>query len=373
MAIGFQEPKQTPEQIESALLSTLDKYFWDAKHERWREMVGKDDQVFLWGYSVLLSSFAIGAKLDPATYKPRMEKAFDGLAKYWTTKAPGAYAVSPGQNPKNPDRYYDDNAWVGLAAMEAYDATKETKYIEIAKKVMTYLRSGEDDKLGGGIYWHENKKESKNACVSGPAAMLALKLFLVTKDKAYRAEGDRWLTWTEKLADKDLLIMDNMNLSGKIDRAKWSYNSACYIEAACLQGFIANKEQPVKDVSPGILRVIQMSDASIDQWLKPDQYLVANPGMFAMHLFEALAAVSHAIDEINQFGYPGKRGFSSTSRYVASVFANCRNDQGLLGEQWNRKPKPQENLLLMYTASLLRTSLVSRRKSSSGEGHQAAK
>ncbi len=359
LAIGFQEPKQTPEQIESALLSSLDNHFWDAKHQRWREMAGKDDQVFLWGYSVLLSTFAIGAKLDPATYKPRMEKAFDGLAKYWTTKAPGAYAVSPGQNPKNPDRYYDDNAWVGLAAIEAFDATHEKKYLEIAKKVMTYLRSGEDDKLGGGIYWHENKKESKNACVSAPAAMLALKLFLITHDEKLRDDGERWLAWTSKLADKDLLIMDNMNLDGKIDRAKWSYNSACYIEAACLRGFIVTRESPVTEIPPGIVRVIQMTDASTDRWLEPDQNLVNNPGMFAMHLFEAFRAVNQVM---YQMRFPSKLELPDTGQYVASIFEKCRNDQGLLGEQWNRKPKPNEQLKLMYTAGLLRTCLVARRQ-----------
>jgi hypothetical protein len=361
LIIGGQQPADTTKDIESKLLSTLDQQFWDSSRSRWREMAGKDDEVFLWGYSVLFSTFAIGAKVDPATYKPRLERVFDGLSRYWTDKAPGGYAVLPGQS-KNPDRYYDDNAWVGLAAMEAYSATKEVKYLDIAKKVMTYLRSGEDEKLGGGIYWHENKKESKNACVNGPAAMLAFKLFLVTHDDAFQADGERWFVWTSKLADKDLLIMDNMNLSGKIDRTKWSYNSACYMIAACLRGEIATRESPVIEVRPGILRVLQMSDASIERWLKSDHSLVDNPGMFAMHLFEALACASHSIDIIRNFGYPGKRGFSGSNQYITSIFEKCRNEQGLLGEYWNRKPLPGENLKLMYTASLLRTALLCRTK-----------
>lgn len=362
LAIGFQVPKQTPAQIESALLATLDKYFWDSKHDRWRETVGKDDRVFLWGYSVLLSTFAIGTKVEPAIYKPRLEKAFEGLQRYWTTKAPGAYAVSPGQNPRNPDRYYDDNAWVGLAAMEAYDATKNVKYLSIAKKVIAYLRSGEDTKLGGGIYWHENKKESKNACINAPAAMLAYQLFLVTKEATYQTDGDRWFDWTEKLADNDLLIMDNMNLSGVIDRTKWSYNSACFLEAACLRSEIANKELSSPGASPGISKIVQVREASIKRWLKSDQYLVDGPGMFAMHLFEALATANNTIGALNQIKNPGSREFPAMSKYVASIYENCRNEDGLLGEAWDRKPKPKEQLKLMFTASLLRTSLVARRR-----------
>ena len=360
LIIGFQEPKSTPQQLEASLLATLDKYFWDEGHQRWREAVGKDDQVFLWGYSVLLSTFAIGAKVDPETFKPRMEKAFAGLERYWTDKAPGAYAVSPGQSKTNPDRYYDDNAWVGLAAMEAFDATRDLKYLDIAKKVIRYLRSGEDDKLGGGIYWHENKKESKNACENTPAALLAYKLFKATKDDSYRKAGDRWLKWTEKLIDDtDGLVMDNMKLSGKIDRTKWSYNTGCYILAKWLRKAMLKATDP--RFSPqGTPSNLSTSQNSMKKWLDPDHHLVNNPGMFAMHLFEAFLTEDKFLISIN--GSPSWDAGSESRKYVESIFENCRNENGLVGEYWNRKPLPKEELKLMFTASLLRTSLVARRR-----------
>ena len=84
--------------------------------------------------------------------------------------------------------------------------------------------------------------------------------------------------------------------------------------------------------------------------------------MFAMHLFEALGAVNNEIVDKQQTGFPKGRGFPEGSRYVASIFENCRNEDGLLGEAWNRKPKPKEQLKLMFTASLLRTSLLARKK-----------
>jgi Glycosyl hydrolase family 76 len=345
--IGIESQSTKPNPIEVTLLSTLDQHFWDAKMGRWREMVGSDDQVFLWGYSVLLSTFAIGARVDPATYKPRMEKAFDGLAKYWTTKAPGAYAVSPGQNPKNPDRYYDDNAWVGLAAMEAFDVTKERKYLEIAKKVITYLRSGEDDKIGGGIYWHEDKKESKNACVNAPAAMLAFRLCLVTKQKQYALDGVRWQDWTQKLVDqKDWLVMDNMNLAGKIEPTKWSYNTACYYQAMLLRMRTLRVLHPMMEIDESLVQLIRQETlaSAKARWINPKTKLVKNPGMFAMHLMEAIAPENP----------------KDVVRTVGAVFEKCRNEDGLLGEYWDRKPLPKEQLKLMYTASLLRTVLLCR-------------
>ena len=344
LIIGTQEPNLKAQ--EASLLATLDQHFWDAKHQRWREMVGSDDEVFLWGYSVLLSTFANGAKVDPATYKPRLEQAFNGLAKYWTTKAPGAYAVSPGQNSKNPDRYYDDNAWVGLAAMEAFDATKERKYLDIAKKVMTYLRSGEDAKLGGGIYWHENKKESKNACVNAPAAMLAFRLHRVTGDQTTLKEANRWLDWTSKLVDpNDGLVMDNMNIAGKVEQTKWSYNSACYYQASRLS--FGSALHPTTG-PPHAYRTEDIHNkilwASESRWVDYQRLLIKNPGMFGMHLLEVLIETKP----------------NEVQKLVASIFEKCRNEQGLFGEYWDRKPLPGEKLKLMYTASLLRTALLCR-------------
>ncbi len=345
LLFGLQTPPAKLNDIESALLATIERNFWDTSRSRWRETAGKDDEVFLWGYSVLFSTFAIGAKVDPTTYKPRLERVFDGLSRYWTDKAPGGYAVLPGQS-KNPDRYYDDNAWVGLAALEAYGATKENKYLDVAKRAYRFVKSGEDKKLGGGIYWHENKKESKNACVNAPAAMLAFKLFLVTLDDAFRADGERWFVWTSKLADKDLLIMDNMNLSGKIERTKWSYNSACYIQASRLsiESAIRIFSGPIYVFDRVETNQNKMLDASKTRWIDPKTKLINDPGMFAIHLLEVVASMDP----------------KDVAPTVGAIFENCRNEQGLFGEYWNRKPLPGESLKLMYIASLLRTALFCR-------------
>ena len=178
--------------------------------------------------------------------------------------------------------------------------------------------------------------------------MLAFKLFLVTHDDAFRADGERWFDWTSKLADKDLLIMDNMNLSGKIDQTKWSYNSACYILASQL-----SVESAIRFLSGAVYvspRVetsqINMLKSAETRWIDPKTKLVRNPGMFAMHLMEAIALQNP----------------KDVAQTVVAVFEKCRNEQGLLGEYWDRKPLPGEKLKLMYTASLLRTCLVVRSK-----------
>lgn len=63
--------------------------------------------------------------------------------------------------------------------------TGKQAYLEKAKLIWKFILSGKDDVLGGGVYWCEQKKESKNTCSNAPGAVFALKLFQATQDDAY--------------------------------------------------------------------------------------------------------------------------------------------------------------------------------------------
>ena len=62
---------------------------------------------------------------------------------YWNDKGPvPGYDVSPG--PKSVDRYYDDNAWMVLALVEASDILHDKKIFGYAEDTLKYVLSGED-------------------------------------------------------------------------------------------------------------------------------------------------------------------------------------------------------------------------------------
>ena len=90
---------------------------------------------------------------------------------YWdTTRQPECYQSYPafaGQN----DRYYDDNDWVAIDFCDYYAVTKNKEYLKKAIALHDYIYSGWSDELGGGIYWCEQKKESKNTCSNAPATV----------------------------------------------------------------------------------------------------------------------------------------------------------------------------------------------------------
>ena len=137
---------------------------------------------YLWPYSGTFS--AVNALLESTgnkKYKKLLEnKVLPGLEEYFDTRRePFAYSSYISNQPLS-DRFYDDNVWLGIDFTDSYRMTKKQAYLEKAELIWEFILSGKDEVLGGGIYWCEQKKESKNTCSNAPGAVFALKLFQAT-------------------------------------------------------------------------------------------------------------------------------------------------------------------------------------------------
>lgn len=172
-----------------------------------------------------------------------------GLQNYYDDSRKPAcyqsYITKTGQS----DRFYDDNVWLALDFCESYQLTGKTEYLQKSVATWHFVLSGWDDKLGGGIYWCEQKKHSKNTCSNAPASVLAFKLFEATKDSSYFNRGVRIYEWTKtNLQDStDNLYFDNKSLSGKIGRAKYTYNSGQMLQSAALLYKLTGKKKYLKE------------------------------------------------------------------------------------------------------------------------------
>lgn len=247
-----------------------------------------DKPAFMWGGGVQLTALTAAAKVDKAKYAPLLKRYADGLQVYWTeTNGIGGYDVLPA--PKPPDRYYDDNEWIVLAFCEAYAVTGDALYRDRAEKTLAFVMSGEDDKLGGGIYWREPERTSKNTCSNGPAAAAALRLYQLTKKSDYLAIGRRLYDWTNAhLQDTDGLYFDNVKLDGTVEKTKWSYNTALMLRANCLLYEITQEKRYLAEAE----RIAKAAEA---RWIKPDTGGVADDAQFAHLLLEAFLSL-HALD-----------------------------------------------------------------------------
>lgn len=193
---------------------------------------------YLWPYSGTFSAVnALFETTQDKKYHQLLdERVLPGLDEYFdTARTPNAYSSYVKSAPAS-DRFYDDNVWLGIDFTDTYQLTKDKKYLDKAAMIWNFIESGTDDLLGGGIYWCEQKKESKNTCSNAPGSVFALKLFKATNDSTYFKKGKALYEWTkEHLQDStDYLYFDNVRLDGKIGKAKFAYNSGQMMQSAAL-------------------------------------------------------------------------------------------------------------------------------------------
>ena len=291
---------------------------------------------FNWSVGVLLSGLASAAKTDPKMKTPLLEFTTSSVA-YWNDDGPvPGFDVLPG--PKPIDRYYDDNAWMVLGLMEAYDATKKVELLVRARDAYAYALSGESKSLGGGIFWRESDKASKNTCSNAPVAYAALGLYERTKDKRYLADAIRIYRWTdETLRDPaDGLMWDSVAVPGvvpegttapaepiptepKIERTKWSYNTALMLKTE-------HKLLELKAI-PSLTKtqLIQRAESAAKRWVLPNGAF-RDEGKFAHMLFEALL-----ICETPSYGE------AEAKRTLAFLRDEAVDKAGHYGPRWEAK------------------------------------
>ena len=214
--------------------ASIQMQFYDEKTGLYAQTLQKRDPEFMWGNGVMFSALVAASRHEPKMYRPVMERFFTAMERYWDAKAkvPG-YEPSPTAG-NGHDKYYDDNQWMVITFMEAYELTGDVKYLDRAAATLAFSLSGWDDELGGGIWWHEGKKGgAKNTCANAPAAVAALR---VARHQG-RDKNVQWahklVRWTsEQLQDKDGLFFDNKRAAdGGVDERKYTYNTALMLRA----------------------------------------------------------------------------------------------------------------------------------------------
>jgi Glycosyl hydrolase family 76 len=192
---------------------------------------------YVWRQSVMFANLVAAARAEPARYRPLLQNYFTALDSYWDAKVaiPG-YEPAPTQG-NGKDKYYDDNAWLAITFLEAYETTRDPRYLTRADETLQFVLSGWDEKGGGGIWWHQGHKDgTKNACSNGPAAVGCLHLakFRTGKEAAALVDYARKIVaWTAKtLQAKDGLFEDRVVVAtGEVKRGKLTYNSALMLRA----------------------------------------------------------------------------------------------------------------------------------------------
>ena len=218
------------------VMDYIQKNFWDRKTGLYATAIDNKSPDYIWGSGVMFSAVAGAARHDPK-YKPILRKFFEGMESYWDSrvKIPG-YEPAPTGGGGN-DKYYDDNAWMVLTFLEAYEMTGESRYLKRAGETLDFVMSGWDEEAGGGIWWHQTHKDgTKNTCVNGPAAVGCFRISKYSDPKTTEkriAEGGKIVKWTTaNLRADNGLFGDSLNVAtGKKNNDQLTYNAALMIRA----------------------------------------------------------------------------------------------------------------------------------------------
>lgn len=224
------------------VMAHLQKTFWDSNRALYVKAANDHTPDYVWREAAAFSALVGAARHEPKLYTPVLATFFHSLDGYWDAKAPvPGYEPAPTRG-NGHDKYYDDNAWLVITFVEAFELTGDRAYLTRAEETARFVDSGWDDKLGGGIWWHaSHKDDSKNTCANGPAAVGYLRL----ARHAPPAEADDWakkaraaVDWTrDHLQASDGLFDDRVIVStGEVKRGRLTYNSAL-MERAWLELF----------------------------------------------------------------------------------------------------------------------------------------
>jgi hypothetical protein len=214
----------------------IKKNFYDPQSGVYLKSMTVRKPDYVWLQSVMLSNLVAAARSEPATYGPLLEKYFTALDAYWDAKVkiPG-YEAAPTHGNGN-DKYYDDNAWMVIAFLEAYETNRDPRYLKRADETLKFVLSGWDEEIGGGIWWHQGHKDgTKNACSNGPAAVGCLRLarFREKDSVALVEQARKIVAWTVGALQAEDGLFDDRKVvaSGEVKRGKLTYNSALMLRS----------------------------------------------------------------------------------------------------------------------------------------------
>lgn len=221
---------------------------------------------YLWPVSGLVAGVnALLQLTDDSHYRKLLENDILPMVEcyYDTLRAPEGFQSYPtlfGQA----DRYYDDNVWIGMEFLNTYRLTKNKDFLRRSENLWKFLETGCDTAMGGGIYWCEQKRFTKNTCSNAPVVVFALQLYEATENKDYLNRGIAVYDWVKQtLRDpEDGLYYDNIELGGKIGKAKYAYNSGQMMQAAVLLYRATGEEDYLTDAR-------QLAAACADCFMEP--------------------------------------------------------------------------------------------------------
>lgn len=202
---------------------------------------------YLWPLCALIQAANEEEVLYPA--KDFMSPVMKAIRQYHSNIPPVPAYQSYVTKEEKVSRFYDDNQWIAIACLDAYNRTKKDSYLNIAKEIYRFMMTGFDTLSGGGLYWKEDEKTSKNTCSNGPGIIIALQLYKITHQQNYLNTALVLYKWVNaNLQSSTGLFYDNIKIpSLKIDSAFYTYNAGTMLQSNVLLYTITKEKKYLRE------------------------------------------------------------------------------------------------------------------------------
>jgi beta-galactosidase len=178
-----------------------------------------------------------------------LHPVLQAIERYYSFKAPAPAYQDYVTKERPSSRFYDDNQWIAIALIDAYNRTHHPEYLRKAETLYRFLLTGMDTAAGGGEYWKEGDASTKNTCSNGPAILVALQLYRITHRQGCLDTALALYHWTNAhLQAPDGLYYDNIKIpSGRIAEKKYTYNTGTMLQSNVLLYTITNDDRYLKE------------------------------------------------------------------------------------------------------------------------------
>lgn len=158
-----------------------------------------------------------------------LDRFVRGAERYWNPalRPHGGYAPYPGVRRAGERVWFDDNGWLGVAFLHAYEAGERRALPDAARALDFIVAAGWDGRGGGGIWWNTGHPYKAGEALAS-AALLSAGLYQHTRRPLYLRWTRRLIAWGD-----DHLRGDD----GLYDRSDRDATPMPYVQGPLVEAF----------------------------------------------------------------------------------------------------------------------------------------
>jgi len=196
-------------QLAEAGVQNINRHWFNSRTDWYNDRLaqGQDGKASIWTTVHLFSALNGIAEAAPTAANKRAVEWFadHAYAQYWNPQAGhirhtrrhiGGFNPSLRQSSgPRAHVFYDDNGWLGLAFLEAYQITHVKRYLTYADDAFQFIaRTGWADGDGGGVWWDTRHASRSSESIASGTALAAL-LYQTTRRPSYLQTARKYISW----------------------------------------------------------------------------------------------------------------------------------------------------------------------------------